>query len=197
VRCHQKQFSQPASSNIDRSGHPLLRSSPAKPGLQLSTTIFTTANNPAMASSPGGTANTFHTQHIFFAQHDHVCVDNIIGAVDHRQVLPASENTSTHSSHVLLDKVFRVPHLLRNIVGYLPITAVLHLAVTSKDNRKLLCDTSGAFQCLDLSTIKSGQLSIGQIDQGGETWRNVQLDENVTEDEYVLKLFRPFLFCSL
>lgn len=151
-----------------------------------------------MAFSSGKAANVARTQLVCLTQpdHDQVCAENIISAADDRQMLPTSEATSTHSSHVLLDKIFTTAHLLRNIVGYLPITAVLSLALTSKDNRHLLCDTAGVFQRLDLSTIKSSQLSIGQIDQGGETWRNVQLDENVTEDEYVEELFRPILCCS-
>jgi len=35
---------------------------------------------------------------------------------------------------------------------------------------------------LDLTPYKTAQFS-GAVDHGGQTWRNVQLDENVTEDE--------------
>ncbi|KAK7708235.1 hypothetical protein SLS63_013565 [Diaporthe eres] len=33
------------------------------------------------------------------------------------------------------------------------------------------------------ATVKSAQFDIDPIDQGGEVWRNVQLDENLTEDD--------------
>ncbi|KAI7778774.1 hypothetical protein LA080_001641 [Diaporthe eres] len=34
------------------------------------------------------------------------------------------------------------------------------------------------------ATVKSAQFDIDPIDQGGEVWRNVQLDENLTEDDF-------------
>lgn len=102
-------------------------------------------------------------------------------------------HTPNGYSHVLLDKILENPLLLCHIVGYLPITDLLNLAATSKQNQKLLYHTPSVFRRLDLSTTKSGQLNIARIDQGGETWRNVQLDENVTEDEYVQKTFMKFI----
>lgn len=108
------------------------------------------------------------------------------------------ELSSTHNgkSYELLGRVFDNPLLLCNIVGHLPITAVLNLAATSKQNQKLLYHTPSVFRRLDLSTIKSSQLNIARIDQGGETWRNVQLDENLTEDEYVQYPFTTLLGSS-
>lgn len=38
---------------------------------------------------------------------------------------------------------------------------------------------------MDLTKAKLAQFDIPAIDHGGEVWRNVQLDENVTEDEFV------------
>jgi len=36
---------------------------------------------------------------------------------------------------------------------------------------------------LDLTRVSVAQFSISAIDNGGEVWRNTQVDENVTEDE--------------
>lgn len=77
------------------------------------------------------------------------------------------------------------PLLLCHTVDYLPISAALNLAATSREFRSLLYQTPSVFRRLDLSIVSSAQFDIDPIDQGGETWRNVQLDENVTEDEYV------------
>lgn len=78
------------------------------------------------------------------------------------------------------------PLLLCHTVDYLPISAALNLAATSRSFRSLLYQTPSVFRRLDLSIVTSAQFDIDPIDQGGETWRNVQLDENVTEDEYVM-----------
>lgn len=77
------------------------------------------------------------------------------------------------------------PLLLCHIVDYLPVAATLNLSATSRGFRSLVHHTPRVFRRLDLSPVKSAQFDIDPIDQGGETWRNVQLDENVTEDEYV------------
>jgi len=82
-------------------------------------------------------------------------------------------------------------HLLENSLvlyqttPYLSVTSLLALGATSKDFRSLIHDTRDVFRRLDLTRVKSAQSQIGSIDHGGEVWRNVQLDENVTEDEYV------------
>lgn len=77
------------------------------------------------------------------------------------------------------------PLLLSHTVDYLPISATLSLAGTSREFRSLVYHTPRVLRRLDLSPVKAAQFDIDPIDQGGETWRNVQLDENVTEDECV------------
>jgi hypothetical protein len=57
------------------------------------------------------------------------------------------------------------------------------LAATSRAFRTLILETPGVFRHLALSHIKAVQFEIAKIDHGGEIWRNVQLDENLTEDE--------------
>jgi hypothetical protein len=47
----------------------------------------------------------------------------------------------------------------------------------------LIYETPQVFRYLDLRPVKSARFDIAGIDHGGETWRNVQLDENLTEDE--------------
>ncbi len=73
--------------------------------------------------------------------------------------------------------------VLYQTVPYLPVSALLALGATSKSYRSLIHDTPYVFRHLDLTKVKSAQFQIDAIDRGGEVWRNVQLDENVTEDE--------------
>jgi len=75
------------------------------------------------------------------------------------------------------------PLILYQTVQYLPISSLLALGATSKPFRGIVHHTPNVFRYLDLSRVKSVQFEISRIDNGGEVWRNVQLDENVTEDE--------------
>lgn len=77
------------------------------------------------------------------------------------------------------------PLLLSYIVDYLPVSATLNLSAVCQSFRGIVYQTPHLLRHLDLSPVKSAQFDIAPIDQGGNTWRNVQLDENVTEDEYV------------
>lgn len=83
------------------------------------------------------------------------------------------------------------PLILYHIVPYLPITSLLRLGTVSKDFKTLIYETPNVFRYLKLSETKSAQSEIGSIDNGGEIWRNVQLDESVTEYELVI-----FLSCQ-
>lgn len=74
--------------------------------------------------------------------------------------------------------------VLTHTVPYLSISGLLNLAATSRTIRDILYHSPGVFRHLDLSTVKAAQFQISRIDRGGETWRNVQLDEHLTEDEY-------------
>lgn len=73
--------------------------------------------------------------------------------------------------------------ILCHTTPYLPVTDVLALAATCRAFRYLIYETPQVFRYLDLRPLKSAQFDIEGIDHGGETWRNVQLDENLTEDE--------------
>jgi hypothetical protein len=75
--------------------------------------------------------------------------------------------------------------ILYQTTPYIPIASLLALGATSKDFRSLIHNTRDVFRHLDLTPVRSAQSEIGSIDHGGEVRRNVQLDENVTEDEYV------------
>lgn len=109
-----------------------------------------------------------------------------------------------NGAHVLPDEIetttllslFSNPLLLFHTVDYLPISATLRLAAVSRVFRNLIYQTPGVFRHLDLSSVKSAQFDIAPLDQGGNNWRNVQLDENVTEDEYALRGPNPFAFCA-
>ena len=75
------------------------------------------------------------------------------------------------------------PLILHHTIPYLPVASVLSLSATSKAFHDLINHTPRVFRHLDLSEVKSAQFDVKPIDRGGETWRNVQLDENLTEDE--------------
>lgn len=100
------------------------------------------------------------------------------------------ENT-LHTPPNALPPVSSLIHLLTNsivlyqTVPYLPISSLLALGATSKSFKLLIHSTPSVLRHLDLSEVKTAQSSIGHVDHGGEVWRNVQMDENVTEDEYV------------
>ncbi|KAH8666049.1 hypothetical protein BGZ60DRAFT_377997 [Tricladium varicosporioides] len=74
--------------------------------------------------------------------------------------------------------------ILYQTTPYLPISALLSLGATSKSFQSLVHETHGVFRHLDLTHIKAAQFQLAPIDHGGEVWRNVQMDENVTEDDF-------------
>ncbi|PQE27317.1 Ubiquitin fusion degradation protein [Rutstroemia sp. NJR-2017a WRK4] len=76
------------------------------------------------------------------------------------------------------------PLILYQIVPYLPIHSLLRLGAVSKDFKALIFETPHVFRYLRLSETKSAQSEIGSIDHGGEIWRNVQLDESLTEPNF-------------
>lgn len=73
--------------------------------------------------------------------------------------------------------------VLDNIIPYLPIHSLLNLASTNRDFRSLVYESPGVFRHLDLTRVKTAQFDVDNIDHGGQVWRNVQLDESLTEDE--------------
>jgi len=73
--------------------------------------------------------------------------------------------------------------ILCHTTPYLPVADLLALAATCRAFRYLIYETPQVFRYLDLRPVKSAQFEIEGIDRGGATWRNVQLDENLTEDE--------------
>ncbi|KAI0467593.1 hypothetical protein F4859DRAFT_239312 [Xylaria cf. heliscus] len=74
--------------------------------------------------------------------------------------------------------------VLYQTIPYLPISAILNIAATSRSFRHLLHTTPGVFRHLDLTRVSTAQFDIDGIDHGGEVWRNVQVDENLTEDDF-------------
>ncbi|KAK0615719.1 hypothetical protein B0T17DRAFT_352771 [Bombardia bombarda] len=74
--------------------------------------------------------------------------------------------------------------ILSHTTPYLSCYDVLNLAATSRAFRYLVYHTPQVFRHVQLSNVKAAQFSIDGIDRGGETWRNVQVDENLTEDDF-------------
>ncbi|KAI1759808.1 hypothetical protein GGR53DRAFT_118736 [Hypoxylon sp. FL1150] len=106
------------------------------------------------------------------------------GAVlQHARDLPSSD-TPDETAHPLLDLLSNTL-VVHQVVPYLPISSILNLAAASPSFRELLLRrTPGTFRHLDLTHIRAAKLDIGGVDHGGEIWRNVQADENVTEDDF-------------
>lgn len=75
------------------------------------------------------------------------------------------------------------PLILLETVQWLPVHSLLDLGATSKSFKQLIFHTPQVFRHLDLSPFKVAKFDTPGIDHGGQTWRNVQMDENLTEDE--------------
>lgn len=98
----------------------------------------------------------------------------------------ATTDGQTRVELEIVTSLFDVLHnclILRHIAPYLPIYSLLRLSATSKDFRSLIRTTPGVFRHLDLTRVKKAKFDVNPIDNGGEVWRNVQVDENLTEDE--------------
>lgn len=76
--------------------------------------------------------------------------------------------------------------IIHQTLPYLPVCALLHLAATSRAFRDLVLGTPGAFRHLDLTRGKSAQFDFDNraIDRGSELWHTIQVDENLTEDDF-------------
>lgn len=101
---------------------------------------------------------------------------------DGRNARDTSHKTSTLLS--LLSNHLVLQHTAPNLTA----RDRLALGATNSDFRHLVRQSPGVFRHLDLSAVKTAQFDLAPIDVGGEVWRNVQVDENVTEDEYVTPL---------
>lgn len=93
------------------------------------------------------------------------------------QVLP-SEIQETALLQLLANSL-----VLSQTAPYLSCYDVLNLAATSRAFRFLIYHTPQVFRRLNLGNVKTAQFDSDAVDRGGETWRNVQLDEILTEDE--------------
>ncbi|CAD6447992.1 bfb4d94b-76d8-4567-b13b-be4655024c47 [Sclerotinia trifoliorum] len=74
--------------------------------------------------------------------------------------------------------------ILYQTTPHLPVSSLLALGATSKSFKELIYKIPHVFRYLKLSDVKSVKSEVGSIDNGGQIWRNVQLDENVTEDDF-------------
>ncbi|KAJ6439769.1 ubiquitin fusion degradation protein (Ufd1) [Purpureocillium lavendulum] len=88
------------------------------------------------------------------------------------------------SSSLNLFDILHNSLILRNTVPHLAVSSILNLAATDRSFRALINQTPGVFRHLDLTRVKTAQFDIDEIDHGGQVWRNVQLDENLTEDDF-------------
>ncbi|QPG94231.1 hypothetical protein C2857_005442 [Epichloe festucae Fl1] len=98
----------------------------------------------------------------------------------------ATINGQTREELEIVLSLFDVLHnslILRNIAPYLPVYSLLQLSSTSKGFRSLINSTPGVFRHLDLTQVKKAKFDVDPIDNDGEVWRNVQLDETLTEDD--------------
>ncbi|KAK4133748.1 hypothetical protein BT67DRAFT_42735 [Trichocladium antarcticum] len=86
--------------------------------------------------------------------------------------------------HCALIQLFANSLVLSHTAPYLSCYDVLNLASTSRAFRFLVYHTPYVFRRLELGTVKRAQLDVAAVGRGGERWRNVRLDENVTEDDF-------------
>ncbi|KAI1405031.1 hypothetical protein F4819DRAFT_50359 [Hypoxylon fuscum] len=106
------------------------------------------------------------------------------GAVIQQHARDFSGSDIPHEIHPLLDLLSNTL-VLHQTIPYLPISSLISLAAASPSFRELLLlRTPGVFRHLDLTSVRIAQFDIDGIDHGGEVWRNVQLDENLTEDDF-------------
>jgi hypothetical protein len=91
--------------------------------------------------------------------------------------------TAIEVNHCTLLELLANSLVLSQTAPYLSCYDVLNLATTARAFRFLVYHTPNVFRRLELGNVKTAQFDIDAVDRGGETWRNVQLDENVTEDE--------------
>ncbi|AEO59174.1 hypothetical protein MYCTH_2139749 [Thermothelomyces thermophilus ATCC 42464] len=74
--------------------------------------------------------------------------------------------------------------VLSQTAPYLSCYDVLNLAATARAFRFLVYHTPNVFRRLDLGRVKTAQFEIDAIDHGGQTWRNVQVDEYLSEEDF-------------
>ncbi|KAL2178190.1 uncharacterized protein P884DRAFT_197808 [Thermothelomyces heterothallicus CBS 202.75] len=74
--------------------------------------------------------------------------------------------------------------VLSQTAPYLSCYDVLNLAATARAFRFLVYHTPNVFRRLDLGRVKTAQFEIDDIDHGGQTWRNVQVDEYLSEEDF-------------
>ncbi|RDW66527.1 hypothetical protein BP6252_10162 [Coleophoma cylindrospora] len=96
----------------------------------------------------------------------------------------SDDGHSGASKTTLLDLLSN-PLILYHTVPFLPLFSLVALGATSKAAQELVYKTPNVFRHLDLShltRLKAAEL--GSIDHGGEIWRNQQIDENITENDF-------------
>lgn len=99
------------------------------------------------------------------------------------QDIEAHNNLPVEVQHSALLQLLTNSLILCHTTPYLSCHDVLNLGATSRAFRYLVYHTPQVFRRLELGNVKAAQFDIDAIDHGGETWRNVQVDESLTEDE--------------
>ena len=98
-------------------------------------------------------------------------------------IITSAEREGTQGPTTTLQHLCQNTLILSQIVSYLPPHSRAKLLASSRGLRNSILATRGVHRHLDLTAVKRVRVDLGSIDLGGEVWRNVQLDENVTEDE--------------
>jgi hypothetical protein len=99
------------------------------------------------------------------------------------QILESHNALPVNIQHSALLQLLANSLVLSQTAPYLSCYDVLNLAATARAFRFLVYHTPNVFRRLELGNVKTAQFDTHAVDRGGETWRNVQLDENLTEDE--------------
>jgi hypothetical protein len=103
----------------------------------------------------------------------------------HQQQHSTLHDTAVEIAPLTLLDILHNTIVLSHTIAHLPIAGLLSLAAASREFRDLLHHTPGVFRYVDLSTVRAARFDTNDVvDRGGEVWRNVQVDENLTEDDF-------------
>ncbi|SPQ26685.1 ccb74587-41ff-4ee5-926b-3646c8867fea [Thermothielavioides terrestris] len=100
------------------------------------------------------------------------------------QAYGSTSNLPIEIQHCALLQLLANSLVLAQTAPYLSCFDVLNLAATSRAFRFLIFHSPNVFRRLELSNVKTAQFDVDGVDHGGEVWRNVQLDETLTEDDF-------------
>lgn len=99
-------------------------------------------------------------------------------------IIDSTEREGFKRSATSLLDIFHNTLILSHIVAFLPPSSITRLTATNRALRSTITHTPGVYRHLELTTVNKVHADLGAIDHGGQVWRNTQLDENLSEDDF-------------